>query len=86
MNGHRKESQSTDFKNPTKRRTSTSQRGLPVCEKSEVNVYDIGLYISTVNGLFEQEKYNLIKNIWQPSKDFIFLTLSKVREEKDASN
>ena len=47
-------------------------RGRPTCEQSEVNVNNIGLYISKIESMTDQEKFVLIQNIWKPSKEFVF--------------
>ena len=47
-------------------------RGRPTCDQSEVNVNDIGLYVSKIESTTDQEKFDLIQNVWKPSKEFVF--------------
>ena len=51
---------------------SRDKCGSPVCKKSKVNSNDLGLYVSNASSLSDQEKYSLIKNVWKPSRDFVF--------------
>ena len=37
-----------------------------------MNSNDLGFYVSNANSLSDPEKYSLIKNIWKPSRDFVF--------------
>ena len=52
------------------------QQGKSIYETFEVNVNDIGLYYDCVDELTEDEKYDLMQNVWIPPQDFEFpLTL-----------
>ena len=46
------------------------RRGRPTCEQSEVNVNDIGRYVSKIESMTDQDKFDLIQNVWKPSKEF----------------
>ena len=44
----------------------------PVIPHEKAHKYDIGLYISKLDEMSEDEIFNLIKNIWVPPEDFKF--------------
>ena len=59
-------------KNVDKPKQKCANRGLPICDKSEVNVNDVGLYYKDIKKLSDGEIYNLMVNRWKPSKGFDF--------------
>ena len=63
VGGIRKENINTVKAKKTDTEQSTDKRGSPVCEKSEVNSNDLGLYVSNASSLSDPEKYSLIKNV-----------------------
>ena len=47
-------------------------RGRPTCEQPEVNVNDIGLYVFKIESMTDEEKFDLIQNVWKSLKEFVF--------------
>ena len=35
-------------------------------------MHDIGLYLPKIESMTDQEKFDLIQNVWKPSKEFVF--------------
>ena len=49
-----------------------SKRGDPICSIEDVNVKDIGLLYQKSATLTDAERYDLLKNHWNPDKSFEF--------------
>ena len=49
---------------------STVKRGMPVCPESEVDKYDIGLYVG--RKLSDSEIFDVIEHLWRPEENFEF--------------
>ena len=60
------------MKNVDKPKQKYADRGLPICNKSEVNVTDVGLYYKDIRKLSDSEICNLMVNHWKASKSLDF--------------
>ena len=47
-------------------------RGLPVKSPDECNAKDIGLHFDKISAMNDEEKYDLLKNVWRPPPDYDF--------------